>query len=89
MKKSCRWIGNYFLDPMDGWVRPKSLDRLCSEQRALQTWERNPSCRGRNFALCSKDRIKRLAKQDMEKGVIDPFLSMHSIYKDYIEGQCK
>lgn len=40
--------GSYFRD-IDGWRRMKSLDRVCSEQRMLQTRRDNSNCKGRNF----------------------------------------
>jgi hypothetical protein len=43
--------GNYFKDSDGRWMRMKSLDRWCSEQRMLQTWSSNKNCRGRNFDM--------------------------------------
>jgi len=53
-------VGSYFRDT-DGWRRMKSLDRVCSEQRMLQTWASNKNCRGRNFDMVI-DRPQEITK---------------------------
>ena len=82
-QKKSRFIGSYFLDPTFGWVRMKTLDRECSEQRDLQVWKNNPGCRGSRFGMYTERRMKYLATTDRKQGLPpNPMFFNHTIYKE-------